>query len=278
MSGAPVRRGLYVAPFDRLAAPELLLELAVDAERAGWDGFFIWDHLLYSAPVTAIADPWIALAAIAAQTSTITIGPMVTPLARRRPAVLARQALTLDQLSNGRLILGFGLGDDGRSGELSRFGEEADARRRGAMLSEGLEVLSSLLSGTPVQHHGEHYTVDGITFKPGPFRTSGIPLWLAARWPNRKPLRRAAKYDGLFEIGFSEPAQLATVVAEVAQLRGDQDKPFEIVVDFPPGEDPVPWARAGATWFMTRISPWERDLGDAAEIQRLKALVAAGPR
>jgi alkanesulfonate monooxygenase SsuD/methylene tetrahydromethanopterin reductase-like flavin-dependent oxidoreductase (luciferase family) len=278
MSHDGVRRGLYISPFDGLASPALLAELAVSAEDAGWDGMFIWDHLLYADPVQAIADPWICLAAIAARTSRIALGPMVTPLARRRPAVVARQALSLDNLSGGRLILGFGLGEDGGKGELSKFGEELDARRRGEMLTEGLGVLRGLLSGAAVDHRGEHYVADGVTFLPGPARPTGIPIWTAAKWPNRKPLKRAAQYDGLFEIGFSSPDQLAQAVAEVSELRSGSTTPFEIVVDFPPGEDPAPWADAGATWFMTRISPWDRDLSDAREVERVQALAAAGPQ
>ncbi|HEX5195262.1 MAG TPA: LLM class flavin-dependent oxidoreductase [Solirubrobacteraceae bacterium] len=180
------RRGLYIAPFDGLASPAALAELAAVAERAGWDGVFVWDHLLYSEPVRELSDPWICVAAIAARTTRLALGPMVTPLARRRPQVVARQALTLDRLSEGRLVLGFGLGDDGRNGELSRFGEELDPRRRGAMLSEGLDVLRGLLSGERVEHRGEHYTADGVRFEPPPTRTGG----------SRSGSPRAGRTDG----------------------------------------------------------------------------------
>jgi alkanesulfonate monooxygenase SsuD/methylene tetrahydromethanopterin reductase-like flavin-dependent oxidoreductase (luciferase family) len=277
MSQDGLRHGLYISPFNGLASAALLAELAVSAEHSGWDGVFIWDHLLWSDPVEQIADPWICVAAIAARTSRIAVGPMVTPLARRRPAVVARQALTIDQLSNGRLILGVGLGEDGGKGELSRFGEELDARRRGEMLTEGLGLLRQLLSGEPVHHRGEHYAADGVRFLPGPARASGIPIWAAAQWPNRKPLKRAANYDGLFEIGFDSPDQLVTAIADVTALRGDATGPYDIIVDFPHGVDPEPWAKAGATWFMTRISPWEFDLSDPAAIEQIKALAAAGP-
>jgi alkanesulfonate monooxygenase SsuD/methylene tetrahydromethanopterin reductase-like flavin-dependent oxidoreductase (luciferase family) len=146
------QRGLFVPPFDALADPRVVADLAVDAEAAGWDGFFVWDHLLYAEPVRSIADPWICCAAVAARTSRMVLGPMVTPLSRRRPHVLARQAASLDLLSGGRLVLGFGLGDDGSVGELSRFGEETDAKTRAAMLDEGLDLLAGLLSGDRVQH------------------------------------------------------------------------------------------------------------------------------
>jgi alkanesulfonate monooxygenase SsuD/methylene tetrahydromethanopterin reductase-like flavin-dependent oxidoreductase (luciferase family) len=277
VSAARLRRGLYIAPFDGLSSPAALAELAVAAETAGWDGVFIWDHLLYSEPVRELADPWICLAAIAQRTSAITLGPMVTPLSRRRPQVLARQALTLDRLSEGRLVLGFGLGLDGRNGELSRFGEELDPRLRGAMLSEGLTVLRGLLSGHRVDHAGDYYRADGVTFLPGPYRPTGIPLWLASRWPNRRPVRRAAAYDGLFPIGLPAPGELATLVGEVAELRGADADEFEFVVDFPAGEDPAPWAAAGATWFLTCFGPDDLDLRSAGVLDKVAAIVEAGP-
>ena len=138
-----MRHGLFLPPFDALANPDLLVELALDAEQSGWDGFFLWDHLKYGTRVRDILDPYICLTAVAAATSSMELGVMVTPLVRRRPAVVARQAVTLDHVSHGRLILGFGLGDD-YVGELSSFGDEVDAKVRGQMLSEGLEVLTEL--------------------------------------------------------------------------------------------------------------------------------------
>jgi alkanesulfonate monooxygenase SsuD/methylene tetrahydromethanopterin reductase-like flavin-dependent oxidoreductase (luciferase family) len=144
-----MRQGVFFPPFDGVADPHRLVELGRTAEAAGCDGIFLWDHLLYAGGVTKILDPYISLAAIASATTTIQLGAMVTPLNRRRPQIVARQAVTLDLLSNGRLILEFGIGDDGESGELSKFGETTDAKERGRMLSEGLEVLTGLLSGDP---------------------------------------------------------------------------------------------------------------------------------
>lgn len=262
---ARLRRGLFLPPFDALADAATMAELAVAAEGAGWDGVFVWDHLLYSEPVRDIADPWICLTAMATATSRVVLGPMVTPLARRRPAVLARQAVTLDRLSRGRLVLGFGLGDDG-AGELSCFGEELDRRRRGEALSEGLQVLTALLSGEEVHHRGEHYVADGARFQPA----ARIPIWLGARWPNRAPVRRAAGYDGLFTIQLDEPANVETLRAWVAAERPG-DGPFDIVVEGQPGDDPEPWARAGATWFLTHLGPYDLDLA------AVRAVVEAGP-
>src|SRR3954451_11946534 len=136
------RRGIFVAPFDELSEPALVAELAARAEARGWGGFFVWDHVAYREPGRAVADPWVTLSAVAVATSRVTIGPMVTPLARRRPHQLARETVTLDHLSGGRLVLGVGLGSE-RTGEFdpARFGEEGDARARAALLDSGLERL-----------------------------------------------------------------------------------------------------------------------------------------
>lgn len=271
MPDHPPRRGLFVAPFDALAEPTVLAELAVDAEAAGWEGFFVWDHLLYAEPVRAIADPWISCAAVAAATSRILLGPMVTPLSRRRPQVLARQAVSLDRLSGGRLVLGFGLGDDGAVGELSRFGELTDSRRRAAALDEGLEVLAGLLSGERVDHDGEHATARGVRFLPTPVRPEGIPVWIAGRWPNDPPLRRAARHDGAFLISVPAPDALGAVLDRVGALRPASDPRFDLVVDLQPDDDPAPWGAAGATWVLTRVGPHDIDL------EATRRLVRAGP-
>ena len=262
------RRGLFLPPFDALADPVLLADLAVEAERAGWDGVFVWDHLLYSEPVREIADPWICCAAIAVRTSRLLFGPMVTPLTRRRPQVLARQAATLDRLSGGRLVLGFGLGDDGRVGELSRFGEEVDARVRAARLDEGLELLRRLLSGGDVDHDGAHFAARGVRFLPAVERPGGIPIWIGGRWPNAAPLRRAARYDGAFVISVPEPDDLATVRRTVAEARATSAAPFDLVVELPAGADPAPWAAAGATWVLTRLGPYELDVDEVVRVVR----------
>jgi alkanesulfonate monooxygenase SsuD/methylene tetrahydromethanopterin reductase-like flavin-dependent oxidoreductase (luciferase family) len=268
-----VRRGLFLPPFDALASPQAMAEIAVTAEAAGWDGVFVWDHLLYSEPVREIADPWICMAAMAVATERIALGPMVTPLARRRPQVVARQAVSLDRLCNGRLILGFGLGDDGgpgETGELTGFGDEGDARRRGEMLTEGLELLGGLLSGEEVGHRGEHYTADGVRFLPSPAQPSGIPIWLAARWPHRAPVRRAARHDGLFTIQLQRPDDLATLREWVSQERTAGGR-FDFVAHGAPGDDPAPWAQAGATWFLTQLGPYDLDLSEVRDV------AAAGP-
>jgi alkanesulfonate monooxygenase SsuD/methylene tetrahydromethanopterin reductase-like flavin-dependent oxidoreductase (luciferase family) len=247
------RRGIFVAPFDELVDPNTLAELAASAEAHGWDGFFVWDHVRYRAPVRAVADPWIALAAVAAATERIRLGPLVTPLARRRVHKLARETVTLDRLSRGRLVLGVGLGSD-RNGELGPFGEVVDPRERARLLDEGLERLASYWGGE---------------FEPAPAQSPRIPVWVAARWPNRRPLRRAAGWDGLFPIELPGPEALAELAADVSELRAQagNDGPFDLVVDLPADSDPAPWDAAGATWILTEfgVGAREREVRDAIE-------------
>ena len=236
------RQGIFVAPFEELSEPRVVMELAERAEQRGWDGFFLWDHVAYRAPVRALADPWVTLSAIAVATERMTIGPLVTPLPRRRPHQLARETTTLDRLSGGRLVLGVGLGSD-RTGEFDpeRFGEEGDPRARARLLDDGLERLDAYWRGE---------------FEPRPVQTPRIPVWVASRWPNRRPLRRAARWDGLFPIDLPGPDELAELVAEVDELRGGESASgYEIVVENPPGTDPAPWVAAGATWCLTSFGP-----------------------
>jgi alkanesulfonate monooxygenase SsuD/methylene tetrahydromethanopterin reductase-like flavin-dependent oxidoreductase (luciferase family) len=234
------RRAIFVAPFDELADAAVVADLATRAEDRGWDGFFVWDHVAYRAPVRAIADTWVTLTAVALATERIILGPMVTPVARRRPHQLARETATLDRLSGGRLVLGVGLGS-GTSTEFDadRFGEEPDPQERARLLDDGLDRLLAYWGGE---------------FEPRPVQTP-IPIWVASRWPNRRPLRRAARYDGLFPIEVPTPDDLAALVADLGQLRSGSPDPYEVVVTHPPGTDLGPWVDAGATWCLTGWGP-----------------------
>lgn len=264
-----LRHALYLPPFEELADPHVMVDLAVAAEGAGWDGLFLWDHVLRPpGEAQHIADVWVQLAAVATVTSRIRLGPMVTPIVRRRPQKLARETVTLDHLSRGRLTVGLGLGVD-TSGELSRFGEVVDPRRRGDILDEGAELLVRLWSGEEVHHRGETFTADGVTFLPRPAQAPSIPLWLAARGDAVRPVRRAARYDGLFPIEVDADG-LARMVEVVVAERGSLDG-FDIAVLAHPGVDLPAMEARGATWAMWSFLPGE----PAAEIL---PFITAGPR
>jgi alkanesulfonate monooxygenase SsuD/methylene tetrahydromethanopterin reductase-like flavin-dependent oxidoreductase (luciferase family) len=250
------RRGIFIAPFDELADPNTLAALAASAEAHGWDGLFLWDHLRYRAPVRAVADPWVALAAVAAAPDRIRLGPLVTPLARRRVQKLARETVTLDHLSRGRMVLGVGLGSD-RNGEFGPFGEVADPRERARLLDEGLARLASYWGGE---------------FEPAPVQSPRIPVWVAARWPNRRPLRRAAHWDGLFPVELPGPEALAELAAAVATLRAEvgHDHPFDLIVDLAVDADPAAWEAAGATWILT-------EFGVGASEKEVREWIEAAP-
>jgi alkanesulfonate monooxygenase SsuD/methylene tetrahydromethanopterin reductase-like flavin-dependent oxidoreductase (luciferase family) len=245
-----VKRGIFVAPFDELVEPAALAQLARSAEERGWDGFFLWDHLKHLPPVRAVADAWVAMAAIACATERLRIGPMVTPLSRRRIEKLARETVTLDRLSAGRLTLGVGLGSD-RTGELEEFGEVVDPRERARLLDQGLDRLTRYWAGE---------------FEPAPVQKPRIPIWVAGRWPNRRPLKRAARWDGFFPIELPEPDALGDLTEEIRALRGESG-PFDIVVDVEPGEAIEPWEAAGATWVLTGFesSPGRTEVREVIE-------------
>src|SRR4029450_12511140 len=219
--GAGTRSALWLPLFDELADPLTVARLAAEAEEAGWHGVFVWDQLRWQAPVRQVADPWICLAAIATATEQVRVGPLVTPLPRRRPAKVARETATLDSLSRGRLVLGVGIASDHFAGELSRTGEQLDDRLRGQMLDESLQILEAAWSGEPVHHLGEHYTIDGVQFLPRPVQRPGVPVWVAGFPGNVKPLRRAARYDGFFPANLEHPDQLTEIAATIAELRRD---------------------------------------------------------
>lgn len=267
-----MRHGIFLPIFGEMAEPAVCAELAARAEAAGWDGVFVWDHMAYRAPVVDIADPWVTLAAIACATTRVRIGPLVTPLPRRRPHKVARETVSIDRLSGGRLVLGVGLGGDpGR--ELSALGEELEPVRRGVMLNESLDVLAALWSGQEVHHDGQHFTVDGSRFGPTPVQQPRPPVWVAARYPNRQPLVRAAKWDGLFPVEVERPSQLAELVEQVTAIRDTAGAggPYDVVISTPADDDPARWEAAGATWWLAGFSPFT---ATAAEVARV---VDGGP-
>ena len=261
-----MHHGLFVAPFGELADARVLADFARQAEASGWEGMFLWDHIQWQ-PGLAVADPWVCLTAIAMATGRIKFGLLVTPLTRRRPQEVARQTTTLDRLSLGRLVVGVGLGHD-RMGELSAFGEIVDPPTQARRLDEALELISALWTGGEVRHRGANYVADGVAFTPTPVQQPRIPIWVAGRTTNTGPTRRAARWDGYFPIELS-PEEVTVEMARIEGLRGSLDG-FDLVITEPPGTDPSPWVRVGATWFLAGA-------GQAATAEDLDRIITAGP-
>ena len=273
--------------FGDFADPRLTADVARDAEEAGWDAIWVWDHIMRD-PADPHADPWMLLAAIAMATERIRFGPMVTPLPRRRPWHVAREAVTLDHLSRGRLTLGVGNGS--RAREFAAFGDEADLRTRAAMLDEGLAVLTGLWTGHPFSFEGAHYRIDDATFLPVPVQQPRIPIWVAATWPVRAPFRRAARWDGVWPLrrapdGTSAPLtpdDIRGVCATIAEERAAADldpAPYDVLVaGTTPADDPAraaatarEFADAGATWWTERINP------SRGSLEQMRDRIRRGP-
>ncbi len=251
-----MQHALSLPPFGALSDPHVVMDLAAAAEANGWDAVFVWDHLLRPLDqATYIADPWITMAAIATATSRVRIGPMVTPIARRRPLKLAREIATLDLLSKGRLILGLGLGVDS-GGELTRTAEELDPKVRGSMLDEGVRLLDQMLRGEHVEHNGTHYMIDGITLQPTGAQQPRVPFWLATRGDNLGPVRRAARYEGLAPTVIT-PERFRELVDVVHEARGSLDG-FDFALMTTPDHHIDEYEKYGATWAVHEMKPHHR--------------------
>jgi len=196
-----LRYGLYVPNFGRSAEPAVMLEMAVEAEKSGWDGFFLWDHLVEFDRRVPLHDSFTLLAAIAAKTKRIRIGTTVTPLPRLKPWIVARQTATLDHLSNGRLILGVGLGGK-ESCDYGRFKEAEDNKILAEKLDESLDIITGLWTGKQFKYTGKHYSLNRSIFIPPPKQKPRIPIWVAGFWPRKAPFRRAAKWDGVIPLKY----------------------------------------------------------------------------
>ena len=265
-----MKLAIDIPNFGHWGDPRQVVALARNIEDAGWDGLSLWDHI-YVFEGNVVADPWVTLGAVADATKRLTLMTMVTPLPRRRPWQVAREAVTLDQLSGGRFVLGVGIGHP-PGPELATFGQETDPKRRAAMLDEGLDILAGLWSGERFSHDGDFYTIEPVTFAPTPVQQPRIPVWVAATWPNRRPFRRAARWDGVAplvadpeaEFRPPEPDELAPILRYVAEHR-DTDAPFDVTVSayLPPGgegaERAAAYAEAGVTWLRDLWGPWRNE-------------------
>lgn len=275
-----MRFAIYLPTVKEFADVRLLVELAVDAERAGWDGVFVWDVLSLSLderPWPQV-DAWSCLAAIAAATSRIRIGPIVEAVARRRPWKLARETASVDQLSGGRLVLGVGLGADPEA-EFAAFGEDDDARVRAEKLDEGLALLTKLWTGRPVVHRGRHFRVKRTTFLPRPRQTPRVPIWGGGSWPNVAALRRALRWDGFVPIHPEWPDDVLTPEAYraiTALVKADRrSRRFDLgLVTTHAGDRPAltndvvrRYAACGVTWWLqSRDTP-----------RKMRATIRRGP-
>ena len=273
-----MRYGIVMSNLDEYADPRLAIRLARAAEEARWEAFFVWDHLGFVWS-SASSDPWISLSAVAVSTTHLKLGTAITPLARRRPHIVANALASLDLLSGGRMIFGAGLG--GVTEEFTAFGEQGTAKERAAMLDEGLMVLDRLWSGEMVMHHGRYYDVENVSLAPLPFRRPRIPIWIGGESP--PALRRAARWDGWLApttspdgtpIMDKDPGRIAEMVAEIRRHR-TTDTPFEVAVDgySGPGDPTLPHAyeAAGATWWLESIH------GMRGMLDEMNARVEAGP-
>lgn len=263
-----MRFSINIPNFGDFADARTVARVAQTAEEAGWDGLFIWDHVVHSKKQRQgqpFGDPWMLLTAAALATSRIMLGPLVTPVARRRPEQLARQVATLDSMSGGRVIFGAGLGgpiDD----EFGSFGDETDPKVLAEKLDEGLELLAQYWSGDTVNHDGRHYRVDDVTLLPATVQRPRPPVWIAGYWPRKTPMRRAARWDGAVPLfldanhGVAPPVEeLRELMGYLRGLRGDEaaDTPYDVIVGGI--SDPAdyrgviePLAEAGATWWDKR--------------------------
>jgi alkanesulfonate monooxygenase SsuD/methylene tetrahydromethanopterin reductase-like flavin-dependent oxidoreductase (luciferase family) len=272
-----MRFGVSLSTFGSYADPRLLADLAREAEDAEWDGCFVWDHIQVGWR-DAVADPWVALTAIVLATRRIRVGTLVTPVYRRYPWKLARETVTLDHLSQGRMILGVGLGSD-LFGEISSFGGPLDDRVRAEMLDEGLAVITGLWSAEPFSFTGTHFQVNNACFMPPPVQQPRIPIWVAGTWARRPPFRRAARYEGVVPVSGDirsslSPEQLGELIAYVSQHRvGEAKPPFDVVYSAnTPAENEdraheivAAYAAAGATWWLESMLPWQRSPQQARE-------------
>jgi len=273
-----VRFGVYCANFGFFGEARPLIDMAVLAEQCGWDGFFVYDHLVpFPGRAVSSVDPWTVLPVVAERTELV-LGPMVTPAARRLPWDLAHQAAGVDRLSGGRLVLGVGFGS---AFDFDAFGDSSSAVERGNRLDESLSLLRQFWSGEPVHHSGASWRVDGVRLVPRPL--GPVPIWVAGRYGSRRPLRRAARFDGFFPINTKwdpadllTPAQLGEMLAVIRAERGDLDG-FEVVAAGYSESSSrrsvaslvAPYAEVGATWWFETLEPRRGGLDELRERVRM---------
>jgi alkanesulfonate monooxygenase SsuD/methylene tetrahydromethanopterin reductase-like flavin-dependent oxidoreductase (luciferase family) len=276
-----VRYAIDVAPLGELSDPAAIVRLARAAEDAGWDGLSTWDSTGVSMG-TAAADPFVALAAVAAATERLRLILSVVALPRRRPHLVVQSVGTLDRLSSGRVVLGVGAGGD--PADFASFGEAVESSTRVAQMDEALEIVDALLRGESVRHEGPHFAVRDVAVGPRPVQEPRPPIWLGGMRPGAR--RRAATWDGWIAVAVADDgsginlrpeafrAMVDALDAERAKL-GRASEPFDVAV-FAYSDPSAPdraaaYAEAGATWWLESLSPMRGSPSD------LIAIVAKGP-
>ncbi|QDP94697.1 LLM class flavin-dependent oxidoreductase [Microlunatus elymi] len=277
-----MRYSINIPNFGNFADARAVQRVAVAAEQAGWDGVFVWDHVVHNKVQRRgqpFGDPWMLLTAAALATSKIKLGTLLTPVARRRPEQLARQVATLDAISAGRVIFGAGLGAPIED-EFGSFGDTTDGRVLAERLDEGLELLARYWTGLRVDHDGRHYRVREVTLLPPTVQQPRPPIWIGGYWPNRPPMRRAARWDGVVPLFASAqhgqvPAldEVRSMINFVREQRGNVPDPYDIVVGgtTDPGsaaEIIGPFADSGVTWWDERMVQSEDGFDRLAPVLR----------
>jgi alkanesulfonate monooxygenase SsuD/methylene tetrahydromethanopterin reductase-like flavin-dependent oxidoreductase (luciferase family) len=277
-----MRYGLDMASAGPAGDPRTMGELAHIAEESGWDAVFLEDYIIWqSHPDVPTYDPWIALAAMAIRTQQIRLGTMVTPVARRRPWKLAQELVALDHLSNGRMILGVGLGDTGESigadHSFGRFSEMQNPQQRARMLDEGIEIITRVWEGESFSFDGEFYKIRDVQILPKPIQQPRIPIWVGGGYPNPGPVRRALRWDGSCmykqEGHWMQPEDVRDLRERVIAERGTIDG-YDITIGGNPRWEDENKQRAymqsvmeeGVTWWHEYIPP---DVGDFDVPRRL---------
>ena len=263
-----MKYGVYVPNHGDFFDTRFIAQLARETEEAGWDGFFVWDHIAHPHYLDKpFADPWVHLTAAALATEKIKLGPMVTPISRRRPWKLAKETVTLDHLSGGRLILGVGLGT--HPVEFSNLGESGEPKVRAEMLDEGLAVLAGLWQGETFEYHGSHFDIAPTQLLPATLQKPRIPIWVAGIWPKKGPFARSCRWDGYFPLGgirdsrFLVPETFSEIRNLAMEKRGNE-VPYDLVASgYTTGTKKSEesafvqeFADAGATWWMEAMDPW----------------------
>jgi len=286
----PMQFGIRIPPYGPLSDARLAADLAEEAEAAGWDGFFLWDDVTVDPPMP-VGDPWVMLAVMAVRTRRIRLGPLVTPLPRRRPWQVAREAISLDHLSGGRLILGVGSG--GTREDFADLGEASDPKVLAAMLEEGLQIVTGLWSGDPFHFAGVYYHVRAAHFLPRPIQSPRIPIWVGGGWPHKAPFRRAARWDGVFPYDSRRASVLETMAPEEVQRLLHYmapyrlpDTSFDVVqTGITAGENPAhdqalisSHAAVGVTWWLENFMPqrWGGSWRDWP-LEQMRRRVRQGP-